>query len=62
MGPVLTMVKILPSKGEMAAAASRHAADSLRALLEKKERVRLLAATGASQFEFLEKLGPEYVV
>jgi glucosamine-6-phosphate deaminase len=53
------MVKILPSKAEMAQAAARHAADSLRALLAAKQTVRLLAATGASQFEFLEKLGAE---
>jgi len=59
MGPVLTMVKILPSKAEMAQAAARHAGESLRALLAKRERVRLLAATGASQFEFLERLGAE---
>jgi glucosamine-6-phosphate deaminase len=53
------MVKILPSKAEMAQAAARHAADSLRALLAAKQTVRLLAATGASQVEFLEKLGAE---
>jgi glucosamine-6-phosphate deaminase len=53
------MVKILPSKVEMAQAAARHAADSLRRLLAAKEEVRLLAATGASQFEFLECLRAE---
>jgi glucosamine-6-phosphate deaminase len=53
------MVKILPSKAEMAQAAARHAADSLRALLATKQTVRLLAATGASQFELLERLGAE---
>jgi glucosamine-6-phosphate deaminase len=53
------MVKILPSKAEMARAAANHAADSLRMLLAAKESVRLLAATGASQFEFLEALGTE---
>jgi glucosamine-6-phosphate deaminase len=53
------MVKILPSKAEIAQAAARHAADSLRTLLAAKKTVRLLAATGASQFEFLEALGAE---
>src|ERR1700722_6588635 len=59
MGRVRTMVKILPSKVEMAQAAARHAADSLRMLLAAKEAVRLLAATGAAQFEFLECLRVE---
>ena len=53
------MVKILPSKAEMAQAAARHAGDSLRALLAAKETVRLLAATGASQIDFLAQLGAE---
>jgi glucosamine-6-phosphate deaminase len=53
------MVKILASKVEMEQAAARHAAGSLRTLLAAKETVRLLAATGASQFEFLEQLGAE---
>jgi len=59
MGRLRTMVKILASKAEMAQAAARHAAESLRALLAAKQAVRLLAATGASQVEFLERLGAE---
>ena len=43
----------------MAQAAARHAADSLRTLLAAKDTVQLLAATGASQLEFLEQLGAE---
>lgn len=50
------MVKIFPSKQEMAHAAAEHAAVSLRALLEQQPVVRLLAATGASQVQFLEHL------
>ena len=50
------MVKTLLSKAEMARAAAYHAADSLRTLLAAKQSVRLLAATGASQFEFLRYL------
>jgi glucosamine-6-phosphate deaminase len=53
------MVKILQSKSEMAEVAARHAADSLRTLLAAQETVRLVAATGASQLEFLEKLKAE---
>ena len=53
------MVKTLPSKLEMARAAAQHAAASLRALLSAKPAVRLLAATGASQFEFLAELAKE---
>ena len=53
------MVRILPTKLEMAEAAARHAAESLRILLSKRPRVRLLAATGASQIEFLERLTAE---
>src|SRR5579875_1272840 len=50
------MVEILPTKQDMAVAASRHAANSLRKLLDGQDIVRLLAATGASQIEFLDRL------
>jgi glucosamine-6-phosphate deaminase len=50
------VVKIFPSKQELAAAAAGHAAQSLRTLLAAQDFVRLLAATGASQLEFLEHL------
>lgn len=40
----------------MAAAAANHAIHSLERLLERQETVRLLAATGASQLEFLDRL------
>ncbi len=50
------MVRIFPAKKEMAQAAAEHAAESLRALLQKQDTVRLLAATGASQIEFLDQL------
>jgi glucosamine-6-phosphate deaminase len=43
----------------MARTAAQHAANSLRTLLAAKDTVRLLAATGASQFEFLEELAKE---
>ncbi len=49
-------VKIFHTKAELSKAAAEHAAASLRQLLGEKHTVRLIAATGASQFEFLEKL------
>ena len=49
-------MKVLSDKHEAARAAAEHAARSLRSLLQEKRSVRLIAATGASQFEFLEQL------
>ncbi len=53
------MVRILSTKAEMAEAAAGYAARSLRALLSRQGRVRLLAATGASQIDFLDRLVSE---
>jgi glucosamine-6-phosphate deaminase len=50
------MVQIFRTKDLMAAAAAAHAIHSLQQLLEKQDTVRLLAATGASQLEFLGRL------
>jgi len=44
----------------MAEAAAAHASASLQALLRKQDRVRLLAATGASQIEFLDRLTADH--
>jgi len=49
-------VKILRDKQEVGAAAAKHGAESLRRNLAKHGVARLIAATGASQFEFLEEL------
>lgn len=49
-------IRIFPNKHEMARAAAGHAGDSLRRLLQEQLTVRLLAATGASQIEFLDDL------
>ena len=49
-------IKILADRSSLSRAAAEHAADSLRSLLHEKTAVRLVAATGASQFEFLEAL------
>jgi glucosamine-6-phosphate deaminase len=50
------MVRIFPTKHDLATAAADHAAESLRVLLRQQDTVRLLAATGASQIEFLDYL------
>jgi glucosamine-6-phosphate deaminase len=49
-------IKILQDKSSLSRAAAEHAANSLRSLLAEKTTVRLVAATGASQLEFLEAL------
>ncbi len=50
------MVRIFETKEELAATAAAHAGSSLRGLLERQGTVRVLAATGASQFDFLDRL------
>ena len=40
----------------MSLAAAAHAADTLRTCLRAQETARIIAATGASQIEFLEAL------
>src|SRR4029078_5443898 len=49
-------IKLFPSKAEMAAAAARQAADALRRALHARGKANVIAATGASQFEFLDGL------
>jgi len=49
-------VRVLPDKVALGEAAARHAAQSLQRMLSKPLTVRLIAATGASQLEFLEVL------
>lgn len=53
------MVRIYPNKQDLASAAAAHAFNSLRDLLDKHQNVRLLAATGASQIDFLNLLTAE---
>jgi glucosamine-6-phosphate deaminase len=50
------MIRVFSTPAEMGGAAAEHAAQSLQALLNKQDHVRLLAATGASQIEFLDRL------
>lgn len=49
-------VEILADKYSLGQAAADHAARSLRRVLSKTGSVRVVAATGASQFEFLDAL------
>jgi glucosamine-6-phosphate deaminase len=53
------MVQVFSTKVELAMAAATLAAERLRDLLAKQSQVRLLAATGASQLEFLDCLAAE---
>lgn len=49
-------VNVLPSKSEVGEAAAKHAAKSLQRVLAKSETARIIAATGASQLDFLQNL------
>ena len=49
-------IEVFPTKTEMAAAAARQAADALRRALHARGKAHVIAATGASQFEFLDAL------
>jgi glucosamine-6-phosphate deaminase len=49
-------VKILADKHSLGLAAADHAANSLRRAIGAQGEVRIVAATGASQFEFLDAL------
>jgi glucosamine-6-phosphate deaminase len=50
------VVKVFHDKGGMAKAAAEHAAAAIRNALRGHDDARILAATGTSQFEFLEAL------
>jgi len=49
-------IEVLPTKTEMAAASADRAAAAIRAAVEARGRAHVIAATGASQFEFLDAL------
>jgi glucosamine-6-phosphate deaminase len=49
-------VRVFPGKPEMAAAAAARAAEVLRLAIAERGRASVIAATGASQFEFLDAL------
>ena len=52
-------VKVFDTKREMGEAAARDAAEIIRAAVAERGEARLIAATGASQFEFLDALVQE---
>jgi len=49
-------IRVFEDKNSLAHAAAEHAIRALRAALQEKETARIIAATGASQFEFLDCL------
>lgn len=49
-------IVVFPGKFQLAKAAADDAAATLRRVIEKQGLARIIAATGASQFEFLEEL------
>ena len=52
-------VKVFDSKRELGAAAARDAAEIIRAAIDERGEARVVAATGASQFQFLDALAGE---
>ena len=49
-------IKRFSSKAALAQSAANHAADTIRHAISLRGQARIIAATGASQFEFLEAL------
>jgi glucosamine-6-phosphate deaminase len=49
-------IVVFPDKLQLAKAAAKDAVAALRLAIDKQGRARIIAATGASQFEFLEEL------
>jgi len=49
-------IVVFPDKSQLAKAAAENAAATLRLAIQKQGLARIIAATGASQFEFLEEL------
>lgn len=50
------IIKVFPSKAAMAQDAASHAAGILRKIIAERGEARIIAATGAAQFDFLETL------
>lgn len=49
-------LRVFPEKRSLAQAAAGQAANAIRSAISESGRARIIAATGASQFEFLEEL------
>lgn len=52
-------LEILPDKGKLAEAAASRASDAINRAIRERGAARIIAATGASQFQFLEHLTKE---
>ncbi len=52
----MLIVKVYPDKAIMGRQAAAQAAASIRQAINSKGHARIIAATGASQFEFLDAL------
>jgi glucosamine-6-phosphate deaminase len=52
-------IRIFPTKAQMASAAAAQAASTVRRAIAARGRAHVIAATGASQFEFLDALAAE---
>jgi glucosamine-6-phosphate deaminase len=50
------LLKVFPDKVSLSRAAAEQAASSIRRAITERGRARIIAATGASQFEFLDAL------
>lgn len=50
------IIKVFPSKAALAQDAARHAAGVLRKVIADRGEARIIAATGAAQFDFLDAL------
>jgi glucosamine-6-phosphate deaminase len=50
------LIKVFPDKVSLSRAAAEQAASAIRAAITKRGHARIIAATGASQFEFLDVL------
>jgi len=50
------LLKLLKDKASLGSAAAEHAATAIRRAIAERGRARIIAATGASQLEFLEAL------
>jgi glucosamine-6-phosphate deaminase len=50
------VLKVLPDKTSLSKVAAEHAAEAIRRAIRDRGRARIIAATAASQFEFLDAL------
>jgi glucosamine-6-phosphate deaminase len=56
----IVKLRVEPNRRAMSAAAALHAAASLRHVITERGKARIVAATGASQLEFLEELTAQH--